>query len=287
MHVIDVLGFATGRPFALRLNGSWRLLAHATAFSSHIVKVRQIGSSNAEVTSLDGVRLSRRSLPRPLGAGVGANTPGQQEIAAYRGLHAAAARGDAAEIKRLAANGGSLDTRDGQGRTPLMVAAFHRHIPAARALIEAGADLNLLENQAYDVITIASVLDDLQMVKLAIASGGDTRAITSPYKGTALIAAAHLGHADVVAALIAGKAPLDHVNNLGWTALIEAIVLGDGGARHQATVAALIKGGADLTIQTDRRRPCHSPDRAVMPRSPRCSSKQALNEPARAKSNGA
>ena len=67
--------------------------------------------------------------------------PGQQEIAAYRGLHAAAARGDAAEIKRLAATGGNLDTRDGQGRTPLMVAAFQRHIPAARALIEAGADL--------------------------------------------------------------------------------------------------------------------------------------------------
>ena len=108
--------------------------------------------------------------------------------------------------------------------------------------------MNLLENQAYDVITIASVLDDLQMVKLAIASGGDTRAITSPYKGTALIAAAHLGHADVVAALIAGKAPLDHVNNLGWTALIEAIVLGDGGARHQATADALIKGGADLDL---------------------------------------
>jgi ankyrin repeat protein len=174
--------------------------------------------------------------------------PGQQEIAAYRGLHAAAAKGDAAEIKRLAATGGDLNARDGQGRTPLMVAAFHRHIPAARALIEAGADLNLLENQAYDVITIASVLDDLEMVKLAIASGGDTRAITSPYKGTALIAAAHLGHAEVVAALVAGKAPLDHVNNLGWTALIEAIVLGDGGTRHQATVAALINGGADLNL---------------------------------------
>ena len=74
------------------------------------------------------------------------------------------------------------------------------------------------------------------MLKLAIASGGNTRAITSPYKGTALIAAAHLGHAEVVEALIAAKAPLDHVNNLGWTALIEAIVLGDGGPRHQATV---------------------------------------------------
>ena len=174
--------------------------------------------------------------------------PTQRDLAAYTGPHSAAAKGDLAEIQKLAAGGSNLNARDGHGRTPLMVAAFQRQHAAARALIAAGADLNALESQAYDVITIAAVLDDLEMLKLAIASGGNTRAITSPYRGTALIAAAHLGHAEVVAALIAGKAPLDHVNNLGWTALIEAIVLGDGGARHQATVRALIDGGANLNL---------------------------------------
>ena len=174
--------------------------------------------------------------------------PTAQETAAYTGLHAAAAKGDADEIARLVKAGANLEARDAHGRTPLMVAAFRCDVATARALIAAGADLNALESQAYDVITIAAVLDDLEMLKLAIASGGNTAAITSPYKGTALIAAAHLGHAEVVAALIAGKAPLDHVNNLGWTALIEAIVLGDGGPRHQATVVALIAGGADLNL---------------------------------------
>jgi ankyrin repeat protein len=174
--------------------------------------------------------------------------PSPQEIAAYRGLHAAAARGDVAEIGRLATNRADLDTRDAHGRTALMVAAHRRDTVAARALIDAGANVNALDGQAYDIITIAAVADDLPMLALAIASSGNARAITSPYKGTALIAAAHLGHAEVVAALIAAKAPLDHVNNLGWTALIEAIVLGDGGARHQATVAALIRGGANLDL---------------------------------------
>jgi ankyrin repeat protein len=174
--------------------------------------------------------------------------PSDGEVATYSGLHAAAAKGDAGEIRRLAADGADLNARDGHGRTPLMVAAHRRHMQAAKTLIAAKADLNLLDAQAYDVITIAAVIDDVDMVKLAIASGGNARAITSPYKGTALIAAAHLGHAEVVAALIAGKAPLDHVNNLGWTALIEAIVLGDGGPRHQATVEALVKGGADVNL---------------------------------------
>ena len=130
-----------------------------------------------------------------------------------------------------------------------MVAPFTAaHVAAAKALIDAKADLNLLDSQAYDVITIAAVADDVAMLELALASGGNARAITSPYKGTALIAAAHLGHAKVVEALIAAKAPLDHVNNLAWTALIEAIVLGDGGPRHQATVEALVKGGANLDL---------------------------------------
>ena len=174
--------------------------------------------------------------------------PAAVEIAAYSGLHAAAAKGDAAEIARLVAAGANLNARDGHGRTPLMVAAHGRHLGAAKALIDAKADLNALDSQAYDVITIAAVADDVPMLKLALASRGNASAITSPYKGTALIAAAHLGHAEVVEALIAAKAPLDHVNNLGWTALIEAIVLGDGGPRHQATVAALVKGGANLDL---------------------------------------
>ena len=86
------------------------------------------------------------------------------------------------------------------------------------------------------------------MVRLLIAGGANAGLITSPYDGTALIAAAHLGHVAVVEALIAGGAPLDHVNNLGWTALIEAIVLGDGGPDHLAIGRALLAAGADPNL---------------------------------------
>ncbi|MGC2054606.1 MAG: ankyrin repeat domain-containing protein, partial [Pseudolabrys sp.] len=53
---------------------------------------------------------------------------------------------------------------------------------------------------------------------------------------------------EVVRILIAAKAPLDHVNNLGWTALIESIVLGDGGKRHTVTLKALVDAGANVNI---------------------------------------
>jgi uncharacterized protein len=93
---------------------------------------------------------------------------------------------------------------------------FAKQREAIKALVKAGANINLLENARYD--------------------------------GSALIAAAHLGHDGVVRQLIAAGAPLDLVNNLHWTAVIESIVLGDGGKRHQASLEALIKAGANLQL---------------------------------------
>lgn len=177
--------------------------------------------------------------------------PTAEEIAAYRGLHRAAHGDDAAEIARLAASGANLNARDPSGRTPTHVAAFASNDAALRALAEAGADMNALENSFYDVVTIAAVANDPELVSLAIDLGNRADLTTSPYDGTALIAAAHLGHHEVVRRLIAGGAPLDHVNNLGWTALMEAVVLGDGGPDHIATVSLLVTAGADPTI-TDR-----------------------------------
>jgi ankyrin repeat protein len=86
------------------------------------------------------------------------------------------------------------------------------------------------------------------MLGLAIQGGGNPKAVTSRYDGTALIAAAHLGHVEVVKMLIATHAPLDHVNNLKWTALIESIVLGDGGRNHTDTLRALVEAGANVNI---------------------------------------
>ena len=141
------------------------------------------------------------------------------QAASYSGLHRAAHQGDALALEKLIATRVDLDARDAQGRTPVHVATFARQRDALRMLAPAGARLELLENDRYD--------------------------------GTALIAAAHLGHDGVVKQLIAAGAPLDHVNNLHWTALIEAIVLGDGGPRHQEVLRALLAAGANTRL-TDR-----------------------------------
>jgi ankyrin repeat protein len=182
------------------------------------------------------------------GAAAAQMAPVAADIAGYTGLHAAAATGDAAALAAELSRSVPVDSRDGRGRTPLHVAVFLKRPEAVRALVTAGADLGALEHQRYDAVTIAAVADDVAMLRLLIELGADAGRVTSPYDGTALIAAAHLGHDEVVRMLIAAGAPLDHVNNLGWTALIEAVVLGDGGRRHQACVKALLDAGANPNL---------------------------------------
>jgi uncharacterized protein len=174
--------------------------------------------------------------------------PTEAELRAYSGLHAAAARGDIADIQARVAAAENKEALDARHRTPLHVAVYQKQHDAARALIRLGADPNKLDVDRYDIITIAAVANDVPMLKIALEGGGNPKAVTSRYDGTALIAAAHLGHAQVVRTLIAAHAPLDHVNNLQWTALIESIVLGDGGKNHTETLRALVDAGADVNI---------------------------------------
>ena len=176
------------------------------------------------------------------------NAPTPQEIAIYAGLHEAAAKGDVAEIEQLIKDGEKPNIQDSKSRTPLHVAAYLKKYEAARALLKLGANPNALEIDRYDIVTIAAVANDLDMLKIALEGGASAKNITSRYNGTALIAAAHLGHAEAVKLLIDAKAPLNHVNNLGWTALMEAVVLGNGGTNHTATVRALVDANCDVNI---------------------------------------
>ena len=174
--------------------------------------------------------------------------PSAADIERYSGLHAAAHRGDAAAAQALIQSGAAVDARDSHGRTPLHVATHARQHEVIRVLARAGADLNALDRDRYDTVTIAAVADDEPTLDLLLSLGTRAGNITSRWDGTALIAAAHLGHDGVVRRLIRAGAPLDHVNNLHWTAAIEAVVLGDGGPRHQACLQAVVDAGANLQL---------------------------------------
>jgi uncharacterized protein len=163
-------------------------------------------------------------------------------------LSKAAARGDTESVLQLLEDGADVNERDSDGRTPVMTATRGNHVETVRALIEAGADIDLQDDRLDNPFLYAGAEGLLDILRLTIDAGADPT-ITNRFGGTALIPASERGHVEVVEELLARtQVDIDHVNNLGWTALLEAIVLSTGDERHQRVVQLLVDHGADITI---------------------------------------
>ena len=166
-----------------------------------------------------------------------------------RRLMAAAEAGRVQHVRRLLQRGARVRARDAGGATALVRAAYRNRVDVARVLIDAGADVNAkdgTEQSAY-LIATSEVGDDPRLLDLALRSGARVNDKDS-YDGTGLIRAGERGYPRIVRRLLRAGIDRDHVNRLGWTALLEAIVLGEGGGQHLATVRALVAGGADVNI---------------------------------------
>ena len=138
------------------------------------------------------------------------------------------------------------EIRDKDERTELLLATRANAMRAAAALIAAGADVNAKDRIADTPFLYAAAEGRLEILRLILATGRANLADTNRYGGNALIPAAHHGHPEVVRELLKTTIAIDHVNRLGWTALLETIILSDGGPIHQDILARLIAAGADV-----------------------------------------
>jgi ankyrin repeat protein len=167
---------------------------------------------------------------------------------ADRRLLAAAGAGDGAAITAALADGADPDARDAGGTPALMLATRSRAADAVRALLDGEADPDAQDADRFNPFLYAGAEGLLDILKLVNEAGADP-AITNQYGGVALIPASERGHVEVVRYLLSETdVDVDHVNDLGWTALLEAILLSDGGPRHQEIVRLLVEHGADVDL---------------------------------------
>lgn len=170
--------------------------------------------------------------------------PGQ---ASERDLLQAARRGDLVATEQLIGTGIRLDPRNEVGETPLLIAIQGGHRALARRLIEAGADINLQARNLDTPWLLAGARGEAELLAQMISKGPDL-SIRNRFGGNALIPACERAHVEATKVLFTTRIDVNHVNNLGWTCLLEIVVLGDGGARHQQVTRLVLDAGADPNI---------------------------------------
>jgi len=161
----------------------------------------------------------------------------------------AAARGDAAAVSVLLARGADANERDGNGRSAVTAAVYAGSAEAVRLLVAAGADVDVRDDTKSNAFLALGETGNVAVLDEVLEGDPDVT-LTNRYGGTPLIPAAERGHVEMVRALLARtEVDVDHVNDLGWTALLEAVVLGSGGPDHLEIVRLLIAAGADQSVR--------------------------------------
>ncbi|MFD7071483.1 ankyrin repeat domain-containing protein [Streptomyces sp. NPDC059913] len=160
----------------------------------------------------------------------------------------AARTGNPDRVRAAIEGGARVDCRDEELRTPLLLAVHGDHVEAARLLVAAGADPDAQDTREESPWLATGVTGSVRMLHVLLSAGPDLT-LRNRFGGIALIPASERGHAAYVRELLRlTDIDVDHVNRLGWTALLEAVILGDGGRAHQEIVELLLAAGADAGL---------------------------------------
>ena len=181
-----------------------------------------------------------------LAGAIAANTD-EARAGADERLLRAAATGDADGAAVALRAGAELETRDADRRTPLLLAVTEDNVAVARLLVALGADPDALDARHDTPWLVTGVTGSVPMAEVLLPAHPDLT-IRNRFGGVSLIPASERGHVDYVRRVVRTGIDVNHVNDLGWTAMLEAVILGDGSARYQEIVRILLEAGADPAL---------------------------------------
>jgi ankyrin repeat protein len=201
-------------------------------------------SPSAGLTPLDMARTrGYAGLESILDVVTSAARPADPDSALLR----AARLGDADAVTVALRAGADIEARDEHDRTALLHAATHDHVAVAEVLVAMGADPDALDDRHDTPWLVTGVTGSVAMLEILLPAHPDL-AIRNRYGGLSPIPASERGQVEYVRRVVRTDVDLNHVNDLGWTALLEAVILGDGGKSYQDIVRILLDAGADPSI---------------------------------------
>ena len=71
-----------------------------------------------------------------------------------RNLHKAAINGDIATLRLLLEQGESTDSKNKDGKSPLMLASYRCQLEAVRLLLQYGSDVNAKDDESEDALKL-------------------------------------------------------------------------------------------------------------------------------------
>ncbi|MEC3466490.1 ankyrin repeat domain-containing protein [Bacillus tropicus] len=156
--------------------------------------------------------------------------------------------GDTETAMKLIQDGANINVEGDNGETPVLAATYQNHVETVKALIGAGANIEIKDEKHSNPLLYASREGYTDIVKVLINAGVNTKETTKS-GGTALISASERGHVEVVKELLERTdIDVNYKNARGGTALVEAIVLGNGSENHKKVIQMLIDHGADVNM---------------------------------------
>ncbi|MDR0321171.1 MAG: ankyrin repeat domain-containing protein [Treponema sp.] len=161
----------------------------------------------------------------------------------------ASEKGDVQTVKSLLKEGVYIHSQDKEGRCALVAAAYKNNLEIVDLLIAAGADVNMKDNTIQSAYLISTMegCGYIELLRKVLKAGADVHSTDSD-NGTGLIRASDRGHVEIIKELLKTDIRVNHINRIGWTALLEAIILGGGDERHTEVVRLLIDAGADVNL---------------------------------------
>jgi ankyrin repeat protein len=159
----------------------------------------------------------------------------------------ASEKGDIETVEALLKKDVYIHAQDKEGRCALVAAAYKNNLEIADLLINAGADVNMKDDTLQSAYLISTMEGYTELLKKTLKSGADVHSTDSD-NGTGLIRASDRGHVENIKELLKTDIRVNHINRMGWTALHEAILFGDGGIRHTEIVRLLVASGADINL---------------------------------------
>ena len=158
----------------------------------------------------------------------------------------ATASGD--EVREALAAGADPDAvslAEQQRPSAALIAARARNLDAFDALVAAGADIDAQSRIRLNPLLWACLNDDVEVARRAVEAGADLDRRTR-FDGVGIHPTAEKGFVELTRYLATlPDMNVNHTNLCGWTPLLEAVILRDGGPEQQEIVRILLDAGAD------------------------------------------